>query len=473
MDDIQSLYDIKQLAELIHSRKEAEEKPYILILGAGASLSSGCSSGWEIVEGVLSKHFPKEFIGRPESAKLESFWNFLKGRSQNARYITLLPYVEGKGPSIGYLCLAELIKERYFNIILTTNFDIFLEMALQSFDDVIYPRDFAILINGFHYEERLLESLKRFQRPDVKILKLHGDLYARIFQYCPDEIFEFTEKLQKFIEECLEDDVIIVGHRMQDDDLNRCFHRKGGEVWYVNPNEPATESPADNLKKVRQEKFKGLSGMAGYFDRFFARLHYYLLPESELIRGQRAHFFYQSGIELYGLSDSSPNPEEHLNLAIHDFKAAADLGFAESDVYYRIGQSYDKHPNRLGYNEQAIEAYRKCLELDPNFNGAHRNIGRRYMELESYDEAIKEFQLELSLNPRDSDARGWLLQARERKMLEYIYENGRITNKEYQILFDVSPNIAKEELSSLVEVNKLFRKGRGRGTYYILPKEGE
>ncbi|HIE30399.1 TPA: hypothetical protein EYP66_24325 [Candidatus Poribacteria bacterium] len=475
MDDIQSLYDIKQLAELMDDRKNGET-PYLLILGAGASFSSGCSSGWKIVEDVLDKYHlldsyrtqePEELS---DSAKLELFWDFLKARSQTARYTALRRHIEGEEPSIGYICLAELIQAGYFNIILTTNFDIFLERALQSIG-MIYPRDFAVLVNGYQIEEHVLKSLN-FPKPRVKVLKLHGDLYARIFQFRPNEIFEFTDKIQQTIEKLLEDDAIIVGHSMQDTDLNRCFHIEGGEIWYVNPNEPTADSAAGNLREIR-ETFMTLNGIAGYFDQFFIRLHYYLLRESQRIREQRAHFYYQSGRELYELSNSSSNPEDYLHWAIQDFRVAADLGFTEADVYYQIGQSYDKHPNSREYNEQAIEAYSWCLELNPNFKGVHRNRGRRYMEQELYDEAIKDFQLELSLNPGDSDARDWLLQARERKMLEYIYEQGRITNRDYRKLFEVSRSIATKELSLLVEANKLVRKGTGRGTYYILPEEGE
>ncbi len=479
MDDIQSLYLIAELTEHMKDRARHKEPPFFLILGAGASVSSGCSSGREIVEDVLRRYHildgyrtqnPDELS---EGEKLKLFWKFLRDNPNNQRrYNVLRRHVEGDKLSPGYICLAELIQAGYFNVILTTNFDIILESSLQSIN-MVYPKDFTVLINGYQREEHILTNLKRYQEPRVKILKLHGDLYARIFQFRLKEIFEFSKELQQAIEELLEDDAIIVGYSMQDSDFYRCFHKVGGEIWYVNPNEPAFGSLADNVREDKGDMFTLLNGIAGYFDEFFIRLHSYLLQGSQSIKEQRAKFYYESGEKLNNLSDTSEDSGDYLEWAINDFRAASKLGFIEAGVFYFIGQCYDKHPNSLGYNEQAIEAYSDCLKIDSSFKGAHLNRGKRRMEQESYDEAIKDFQLELSFKPRDSDARDWLLLARERKVLEYIDKDRCITNRNYQELFEVSRYIANKELSLLVEAKKLVRKGTGKGTYYTLPGEGE
>jgi hypothetical protein len=45
--------EIKNLAKLMYDRKELEKNPLILLLGAGASISSGCSSNDQIIEEVV------------------------------------------------------------------------------------------------------------------------------------------------------------------------------------------------------------------------------------------------------------------------------------------------------------------------------------------------------------------------------------------------------------------------------------
>lgn len=47
---------IKALATNMVARKRSEVDPYIPFLGAGASISSGCSSMMQIVDGVLQSH---------------------------------------------------------------------------------------------------------------------------------------------------------------------------------------------------------------------------------------------------------------------------------------------------------------------------------------------------------------------------------------------------------------------------------
>ena len=61
------------------------------------------------------------------------------------------------------------------------------------------------------------------------------------------------------------------------------------------------------------------------------------------------------------------------------------------------------------------------------------------------------------------------LNERQLKAVEYVKENGRITNKDYQKLNLISKPTATRDLSQLVEDYKLFRnKGKGAGSFYEL-----
>ncbi len=60
------------------------------------------------------------------------------------------------------------------------------------------------------------------------------------------------------------------------------------------------------------------------------------------------------------------------------------------------------------------------------------------------------------------------LNERQREALEYIEKHGKVTNREYRKINDVSRQTAKRDLSDLVEKEILKQKGKGRGTHYIL-----
>jgi len=60
------------------------------------------------------------------------------------------------------------------------------------------------------------------------------------------------------------------------------------------------------------------------------------------------------------------------------------------------------------------------------------------------------------------------LNFREMNALEFLKENGRITNSIYQRLNRTTHDVAKHELDLLVSIKKLKRKGSNKLTYYIL-----
>jgi len=55
------------------------------------------------------------------------------------------------------------------------------------------------------------------------------------------------------------------------------------------------------------------------------------------------------------------------------------------------------------------------------------------------------------------------LNERQRRAIEYIQEHGKITNHEYQTLFEVSYDTAYRDLRGLLEKGLIERRGRRAG----------
>lgn len=243
------------------------QRPYTLILGAGASLSSGCSSNKKLIEEVVKRHI-RSIRNLNEYQIFEKFYNFIKTQPRDKQFSIYKEFVGAIKGSKGYNYLAELIKERYFDIILTTNFDLLLEEAIYK---IMKPTEFKILIREEVNDDQICKALE-FPSPRVKVVKLHGDLYARIFYNPPSGQGNFSPDLKKSLKKFLKN-TIIVGHNLGDSDLIECL-RDSEEIWYINPEKPlcGKDKIWGILDKINL-KDNIISGEGGDFDKFFHNIY--------------------------------------------------------------------------------------------------------------------------------------------------------------------------------------------------------
>jgi hypothetical protein len=220
-----------------------------------------------VIESVVNDYSVKDPNAISWDDKVAEFYDILDGFSESERYAIIKKHIEGQRPSAGYHALAQLAREGYFDVIFSTNYDTFVEDAFT--DAGLRSRDFTVLINGQDTEEGVIRAL-RYPQPRIKLVKLHGDLGARIFAFTPEEIFQFSEKIESVLTDYLSRDVIISGHGMRDDDINRCLRAKGGSLWYVNPSAPTASDFIGRAMRVRKGTI--IEGENGYFDNFFCAL---------------------------------------------------------------------------------------------------------------------------------------------------------------------------------------------------------
>jgi hypothetical protein len=253
---------IKLLAELMHSRQESGEPPYILILGSGPSVTLGSSAMRRVVKTVVGS----DDLGR--------FYETLDGLSPVERYVMLKKHFDQADISTGYRRLAQLIEKGFFNTILTTNFDPFLEQALA--ESKLDPTDLETLVCGGGGSADIIDLLESAQ-PPVKIVKLHGDLRSRSFAFTPSEISVLGSENERALRRYLNHDLIIVGYGPRDYDVNRAIEREGGSIWYVDQNPPSMDNMIYQAMRARRTQTNIISGQFGLFDRFFDALYHELM----------------------------------------------------------------------------------------------------------------------------------------------------------------------------------------------------
>lgn len=66
---------------------------------------------------------------------------------------------------------------------------------------------------------------------------------------------------------------------------------------------------------------------------------------------------------------------------------------------FRLGNEYYE----AGQLDQAVEAYRKAIELNPEYQGAYANLGVTYYRQQKFDLAASQYEKALELNPADGE----------------------------------------------------------------------
>ena len=181
-----------ELSNLIYNRKKQGLKNYTLLLGAGVSISSGCPSWYNLAE-MYCKDNQLNISNDPIETLKKHF--SVEKNSIREVYTVFNTYLGNKKPSIGFQHLAYLICKGYFTNIITTNFDSLLEEALNKF---IKPEQYKVLVRNEIADDKIAEILDA-DIPQIKILKLHGDLSSGIFMFQDKETTGISRNLSNSI----------------------------------------------------------------------------------------------------------------------------------------------------------------------------------------------------------------------------------------------------------------------------------
>lgn len=253
---------IRYIKNVTPNRDRKLTPNFSILLGSGASVSSGVRSGETLV-----KEWKKEVLnsmpGISIGDDLEKCWNentpewYDASNSysslfehqydlQRQRRIFVENEVSEKDPSIGYAYLVRLISSNYFNTVFTTNFDDLLNEAFYRFS-TIRPMVCA-------HDSSISGVTVTSERP--KIIKLHGDyLFDNIKTTMRETESLETNMRMKFKEFARDFGLIVVGYSGQDRSimdilsylLDQESYFKNGIYWCVRK---GTTEISTELKKL-------------------------------------------------------------------------------------------------------------------------------------------------------------------------------------------------------------------------------
>jgi Tfp pilus assembly protein PilF len=102
---------------------------------------------------------------------------------------------------------------------------------------------------------------------------------------------------------------------------------------------------------------------------------------------EKARAYYERGVSLSG--------EKRFKEALSAFKKAVDLYPDYGDAYYNMGIAY----HELDRADEAIDAYRKAIDIDPEDVTARNNLGNVFMRQGQMSAAIRELEQAVKIDP--------------------------------------------------------------------------
>jgi hypothetical protein len=274
---------IRYLAQFIHDKK-ARGRKFVVMLGAGASLSSGIKPTNALIEDLVARH-----PGLPGDTVEERFDALWKQSNRDDRATMLAPYLRQGTPSLGYRQLADLIARDYFDLVVTFNYD---QLVKRALDEAGFS-DYHQIIRGETAADEMARLLEN-PEPRVKILKLHGSLEsADYFLFRREETVNYPTDLEELVRGITGRDIIVCGYAFNDICMIKAFNasRDAGSIYFVNPN-GARENNILGFLAARLSTDKVIAGELGRFDEFFDELHKQLIaPASAVMPGVRHNLF--------------------------------------------------------------------------------------------------------------------------------------------------------------------------------------
>lgn len=272
--------NIKPLKHLINILKTTKEHHpnFTLFLGAGASITSGIKSAKEMIEEWKASYIDMYGL---EKLKLEPWLE--KGNEYSELFEKLYDqptqrreYIErcivNSNPSWGYVYLVNLLKEKTFNTVFTTNFDDLINEACYTFSNNLRP---VVCAHDSSIKNIRLTS----NRP--KIVKLHGDFLFDDLKNTIRELESLEDNMRtKFKQYATEFGMIVMGYAGNDrsimDTLNTLLHSENsfphGIYWCVRKGNTFEQLPEELKNLARFSRFH-LIEIEG-FDEAMAEIHH-------------------------------------------------------------------------------------------------------------------------------------------------------------------------------------------------------
>lgn len=266
---------------LVDTMKRAKEnqRAFTLFIGAGCSLSSSAKSisSESLIYRCLQDHFDKNY--KKPSSWEELYHDFINHIWENIgeedRREILTDYFKELKPGMGYKNLRLLVENGYITQIITTNFDILINEALQ----------------GMAYKLKVGDTPIRSVQGggQIFVFKVHGDIENGELRFSPDELSHLPDNISQTVTSLTKCSCLFCGYRGQDIGImDSIDNNTKHSIFWATPEKPMEDDCFETRKiyqlvESRNSQNNFIFGKElGDFDKLMSQLVKVILNENPL-----------------------------------------------------------------------------------------------------------------------------------------------------------------------------------------------
>jgi nucleoside phosphorylase len=347
--------DVPEMATLLEFRKKHNQRT-VLFLGARAGGLFRSQQFYDTLRRFSKQNFA-------ELSRFEQFgecYQVLQEErlSERDRFSILSSSLRGVGTIEADVCLAKLVKDGDFDVVISTNID---DLAEQAFTQVGMREleGFQVLIPRRGTDLSIIHSQKNVA---CWLVKTFGDLPSHSYNIVKRHthlVDDEYPQLRKFLEDTLAGDILVIGlDPVWDAGILAAFPNRGGSYWFVNEQELADHPLVVHTWWGRNVKY--IAGAEGSYESFLRALYGHLSKESVPVSHEVMHDNDQGqttrhnqpvsqqgepGKDITGLSAHKGSIADVLLVTVTEVEARAVLDqfpearlrFIGDRVYYDLG----------------------------------------------------------------------------------------------------------------------------------------
>ena len=245
MSESATQINVKEMANVLSDRRDQGQR-IVLFLGA----STGALFGNKYLYELLNQFSLRNFASLSNAVKFAECYANLSRFRETERHKILVGAMAALSYREEDKILAQLVKMRFFEIVISTNIDTLLEDAC-NFWGMQKPNDYRVLIPGAYD----IPKIGQDKAGATSIIKVFGDLKSKDYKIVDRSLDPYSE-LKNFLKKQLTKEVLVIGYDpVWDESLERAFPLTGGTIWYANEEKASANSRFASLLDRRHGKF--------------------------------------------------------------------------------------------------------------------------------------------------------------------------------------------------------------------------
>src|SRR2546428_2634945 len=263
--------DVPDMAKQLEFRKKHNQRT-VLFLGARAGGLFRSSQFYDTIR-QFSK---RDFAELSQFEKFSECYKVLQEKrfSERDRFSILSGFLKDVRTIYADVCLAELVKDGFFDLVISTNIDDLIEQAFAQVE-LHELEHFQVLIPRHGIDLDIIHSQKHIA---CWLIKAFGDLSSRsytIVKRDTDKPNDEYPHLKDFLEKNLAGDILAIGlDPTWDPVVLAAFPNRGGSYWFVNEQDLADHPLVESTWQGRQ--VQTIAGNEGSYESFFTTLYEHL-----------------------------------------------------------------------------------------------------------------------------------------------------------------------------------------------------